>query len=132
MQLTKDIFPKEFLDRKNEIVQNLPQRYFEIYDIETIGHEYGHILWCDDETESFMNKTGNFKNIEEFKATTGGLISYFLDQDTDEAHLKEQVLIDLVKRSVGLIGWMEVDEVQPYYCEVDQFDQHKGWDMCKW
>ncbi|WP_419671609.1 hypothetical protein [Aliarcobacter butzleri] len=23
----------------------------------------------------------------------------------------------LVKRSVGLIGWMEVDEVQPYYCE---------------
>jgi hypothetical protein len=27
------------------------------------------------------------------------------------------VLIDLVKRSVGLIGWMEVDEVQPYYCE---------------
>ena len=64
-----------------------------------------------------MNKTGNFKNIEEFKATTGGLISYLLDEDTDELHLKSQVLIDLVKRSVGLIGWMEVDEVQPYYCE---------------
>ena len=27
-----------------------------------------------------MNKTGNFKNIEEFKATTGGLISYLLDE----------------------------------------------------
>ena len=64
-----------------------------------------------------MNKTGNFKNIEEFKATTVGLISYLLDEDTDELHLKSQVLIDLVKRSVGLIGWMEVDEVQPYYCE---------------
>ena len=25
--------------------------------------EYGHILWCDEETESqnFMNKTGNYK-----------------------------------------------------------------------
>jgi hypothetical protein len=64
-----------------------------------------------------MNKSGNFKNIEEFKATTGGLISYFLDENSDEKHLQEQLLIDLVKRSVGLIGWMEVDEVQPYYCE---------------
>ncbi len=64
-----------------------------------------------------MNKTGNFKNIEEFKATTGGLISYILDEDTDESSLEEQVFIDVVKRAVGLIGWMEVDEVQPYYCE---------------
>ncbi len=31
--------------------------------------------------------------------------------------LEEQVLIDLVKRAIGLIAWMEVDEVQPYYCE---------------
>ncbi len=31
-----------------------------------------------------MNKTGNFKNIEEFKATTGGLISFFCDEDDDE------------------------------------------------
>jgi len=64
-----------------------------------------------------MNKTGNFKNIEEFKATTGGLISFFLDLDSDEKHLQRQVLIDSVKRAVGLMGWMEVDEVQPYYCE---------------
>ncbi len=64
-----------------------------------------------------MNKTGNFKNIEEFKATTGGLISFFLDESNDEKDLEKQVLMDTLKRAVGLIGWMEVDEVQPYYCE---------------
>ena len=26
-------------------------------------------------------------------------------------------MIDTIKRAVGLIAWMEVDEVQPYYCE---------------
>jgi hypothetical protein len=62
-----------------------------------------------------MNKTGNFKNIEEFKATTGGLVSFFIGNS--ESELSLQVLIDSIKRAVGLIGWMEVDEVQPYYCE---------------
>uniref|UniRef100_UPI004048BF7C invasion protein CiaB n=1 Tax=Aliarcobacter sp. TaxID=2321116 RepID=UPI004048BF7C len=117
LKLSAEIFGQEILTKDRTFLFNETTSWHQVYDISTIGHEYGHILWCDDETESFMNKTGNFKNIEEFKATTGGLISYFLDQDTDEAHLKEQVLIDLVKRSVGLIGWMEVDEVQPYYCE---------------
>ena len=28
--------------------------------LQLLGHEYGHILWCDEETE-FMNKTGNFQ-----------------------------------------------------------------------
>ncbi len=117
LALSREIFGQELLTKDREFLFNETASWHQVYDISTIGHEYGHILWCDDETESVMNKTGNFKNIEEFKATTGGLISYFLDQDSDEAHLKEQVLIDLVKRSVGLIGWMEVDEVQPYYCE---------------
>lgn len=117
LKLSKEIFGQELLTRDRTFLFNETASWHQVYDISTIGHEYGHILWCDDETESVMNKTGNFKNIEEFKATTGGLISYLLDENTDEAHLKEQVLIDLVKRSVGLIGWMEVDEVQPYYCE---------------
>ena len=115
--LSREIFGQEILTHDRNFLFNETASWHQVYDISTIGHEYGHILWCDDETESVMNKTGNFKNIEEFKATTGGLISYFLDNDTDELHLKSQVLIDLVKRSVGLIGWMEVDEVQPYYCE---------------
>ena len=115
--LSREIFGQEILTLDRNFLFNEAASWHQVYDISTIGHEYGHILWCDDETESVMNKSGNFKNIEEFKATTGGLISYFLDENTDESHLKEQVLIDLVKRSVGLIGWMEVDEVQPYYCE---------------
>ncbi|WP_418179888.1 invasion protein CiaB [Aliarcobacter lanthieri] len=117
LKLSSEIFGQELLRRDRDFLFNQTNSWHQVYDISTIGHEYGHILWCDEETESFMNKTGNFKNIEEFKATTGGLISYLLDVENDEKHLKEQVLIDLVKRSVGLISWMEVDEVQPYYCE---------------
>ncbi|WP_418186451.1 invasion protein CiaB [Aliarcobacter lanthieri] len=117
LKLSSEIFGQELLTRDREFLFNQTNSWHQVYDISTIGHEYGHILWCDEETESFMNKTGNFKNIEEFKATTGGLISYLLDDEDDEKYLKEQVLIDLVKRSVGLISWMEVDEVQPYYCE---------------
>lgn len=117
LKLSREIFGQELLTRDRTFLFNETTSWHQVYDISTVGHEYGHILWCDDETESIMNKSGNFKNIEEFKATTGGLISYFLDEDSDEKHLKNQVLIDLVKRSVGLIGWMEVDEVQPYYCE---------------
>ncbi|WP_419677645.1 invasion protein CiaB [Aliarcobacter lanthieri] len=117
LKLSSEIFGQELLRRDRDFLFNQTNSWHQVYDISTIGHEYGHILWCDEETESFMNKTGNFKNIEEFKATTGGLISYLLDDKNDEKHLKEQVLIDLVKRSVGLISWMEVDEVQPYYCE---------------
>ena len=117
LKLSREIFGQEFLSEDRKFLFNETKSWHQVYDITTIGHEYGHILWCDDETESVMNKTGNFKNIEEFKATTGGLVSYFLDQDDDEAHLKKQILIDTVKRAVGLIAWMEVDEVQPYYCE---------------
>ncbi len=117
LALSREIFGQEILTQDRTFLFNETASWHQVYDISTVGHEYGHILWCDEQTESVMNKTGNFKNIEEFKATTGGLISYFLDTNTDESHLKEQVLSDLVKRSVGLIGWMEVDEVQPYYCE---------------
>ncbi|AZL53555.1 CiaB protein [Aliarcobacter skirrowii] len=117
LKLSREIFGQELLTKDRNFLFKQTASWHSVYDITTIGHEYGHILWCDEESESLMNKTGNYKNIEEFKATTGGLISFFLDVSTDELHLKEQVLIDLIKRSVGLISWMEVDEVQPYYCE---------------
>jgi len=117
LKLSLEIFGQEFLTCDRKFLFNETTSWHKVYDITTIGHEYGHILWCDEETESFMNKTGNFKNIEEFKATTGGLISFLLDEQKDEEYLKEQILIDLIKRSIGLIAWMEVDEVQPYYCE---------------
>ena len=117
LKLSHEIFGQELLTEDRTFLFNETIEWHQVYDITTIGHEYGHILWCDDETESVMNKTGNFKNIEEFKATTGGLVSFFLDDNDDEKALEKQVLIDTVKRAVGLIGWMEVDEVQPYYCE---------------
>lgn len=117
LKLSSEIFGQELLTEDRTFLFNETASWHQVYDISTIGHEYGHILWCDEETETVMNKTGNFKNIEEFKATTGGLISYILDQDNDESHLERQIFTDVVKRAVGLIGWMEVDEVQPYYCE---------------
>ena len=117
LKLSSEIFGQEILKEDREFLFNETAAWHKVYDITTIGHEFGHILWCDDETESLMNKTGNFKNIEEFKATTGGLVSFFLDNSNDEKELEKQVLIDTVKRAVGLMGWMEVDEVQPYYCE---------------
>ncbi len=117
LKLSQEIFGKELLTEDRIFLFNETDAWHQVYDITTIGHEYGHILWCDEETETIMNKSGNFKNIEEFKATTGGLVSFFLDDTSDERDLEKQVLIDTIKRAVGLIGWMEVDEVQPYYCE---------------
>ncbi len=117
LSLSKEIFGQEFLSEDRKFLFNETEAWHQVYDITTIGHEFGHILWCDEDTETVMNKTGNFKNIEEFKATTGGLVSFFLDENSDEKSLEKQVLIDTTKRAVGLVGWMEVDEVQPYYCE---------------
>jgi len=117
LKLSQEIFGQEILSEDRIFLFNETSAWHKVYDITTIGHEFGHILWCDDETESVMNRTGNFKNIEEFKATTGGLVSFFLDESNDEKNLEKQVLIDTVKRAIGLMGWREVDEVQPYYCE---------------
>jgi len=92
----------------------MPDIWHKIYDITTIGHEFGHILWMDSDSETLMNKTGNFKNIEEFKATTGGLVSFFYHEKED---LKDFILKDITKRAIGLIAWMQTGEVEPYYCE---------------
>ena len=119
LKLSSEIFGQEFLSKERKFLfdEKNTAKWHQVYDITTIGHEFGHILWCDDETETVMNKTANFKNIEEFKATTGGLVSFFTDTNSNEKELEEFVISDTIKRAVGLIGWMEVDEVQPYYCE---------------
>ena len=118
LKLSQEIFGQEFLTEDRKFLFQEDQKWHQVYDITTIGHEFGHILWCDDETETAMNKTANFKNIEEFKATTGGLVSFFMDEENDEKDLERYVLNDTIKRAIGLIAWMEVDEVQPYYCEA--------------
>ena len=114
LKIQNKIFGKEFMDSERELVFKKPDMWRKVYEVTTIGHEYGHILWLDNDTETHMNKSGVFKNIEEFKATSGGLMAFFMNEDES---CKSHVLADLIKRSVGLIAWMKTDEVQPYYCE---------------
>lgn len=114
MKIQKEVFPQRFLDSGREVLFKKEDIWYEVYNITTIGHEYGHILWIDDDTETLMNKTGNFKNIEEFKATAGGLCAFF----ENETHsLRDHILNDTIRRAVGLIAWKETAEVEPYYCE---------------
>ena len=114
MQLSVDTFGIDFIQKQREIITTNPTLWNRIYDISTIGHEFGHILWIDSDTEVAMNKSGQFKNIEEFKATTGGLMAFF---DNEEENLKEHIIDDVVSRAVGLMAWREVTEVLPYYTE---------------
>ncbi len=114
MKIQKEVFDEDFLNKSREIIFKKPKIWHEVYNITTIGHEYGHILWLDNDTETIMNKSGNFKNIEEFKATTGGLVAFFLNEKEE---LKYHILSDVVKRAIGLIAWKETGEVEPYYCE---------------
>ena len=114
MQLSVETMGLDFIKKQRELIETNPTLWQEIYDITTIGHEFGHILWIDGETEMLMNSSGQFKNIEEFKATVGGLIAFF-ENERDE--LKENIIDDLVSRAVGLMAWREVGEVLPYYCE---------------
>lgn len=114
LKIHHDIFGKDFMDEERSLVFCDAKTWHEVYDVSTIGHEFGHILWMDADTEMLMNKSGVFKNIEEFKATTGGLVAFFMNE---QENLKKHLFRDVIKRSVGLIGWMKTGEVEPYYCE---------------
>ncbi len=114
MKLSVEVMGKEFVKKSRDFAEYSPSLWHEIYDISTIGHEFGHILWLESDTEGAMNKSGQFKNIEEFKATSGGLMAFF---HNERESLKEHIVDDLVSRSIGLMAWREVGEVLPYYCE---------------
>jgi len=114
MKLSVETMGEEFVKAGRELIETNPKLWQELYDISTVGHEYGHILWIDYDTETKMNGSGQFKNIEEFKATTGGLMAFF---HNEREELKEHIVDDLVSRAVGLMAWREVGEVLPYYCE---------------
>ncbi len=114
MKLSVESMGENFIKEQRELIDTNPALWQEIYDISTIGHEYGHILWIDGDTETKMNGTGQFKNIEEFKATSGGLMAFF---HNEREELKVHVVNDVVSRAVGLMAWREVGEVLPYYCE---------------
>ncbi len=114
MKLSVETMGEAFVQKQRTLAMEEPKLWHQLYDISTIGHEYGHILWIDSDTETAMNATGQFKNIEEFKATTGGLMAFF---HREEEALKAHIVDDLVSRAVGLMAWREVGEVLPYYCE---------------
>jgi hypothetical protein len=113
MLISYEVFGKEFMEESHKLLQN-EELWYKIYDITTVGHEFGHILWTDTNSEAVMNESGAYKNVEEFKATMGGIMAFF---EKEEEELKEYILIDTIKRSVGLISWMEVGDVLPYYIE---------------
>ena len=114
MKLSVETMGETFVKKQRTLIENDPKLWQEIYDISTVGHEYGHILWIDGDTETKMNLSGQFKNIEEFKATSGGLMAFF---SNEKEALKHHIVDDLVSRAVGLMAWREVGEVLPYYCE---------------
>ncbi len=116
MKLTKEVLSEDLLKDYLAILDN-DKLFFQIYDIETIGHEFGHTLWLTKTTEIEMNKkTGNFKNIEEFKATIWWLNSYFYWNDLWKKFNKNLVIMHLV-RCIWLLKYREITEVLPYYNE---------------
>ena len=113
-KLSAEIFDIEFLDYEREILFKKPHIWKKVYEISTIGHEFGHILFIGNDTENLMNAGGEFKLIEEYKATTGGLVNFFL-HEIDAFCLP--VFAEILRRSVSLIAWQKIDELCPYYCE---------------
>lgn len=110
-KLEVEIFPSEFLLSYREILES-EERWKEVYYLSTNGHEYGHILWVDERSEGLMNERGEYKNLEEFKATCGGLVGHFY-----KGGRSKDLLIDHLHRSIKLISYQRVEEVLPYYCE---------------
>lgn len=114
MRIASEVFDKEFLTYGRDILFYNEKLWKRIYEISTIGHEYGHIFFIAKDSEKTMNQSGFFKNIEEYKATCGGLINFFYHEEDE---LRLPVFQELIKRAVGLIAWQKVEEVKAYYTE---------------
>ncbi|MDO7253813.1 invasion protein CiaB [Helicobacter cappadocius] len=115
MKLSYETFEEDYLKEAREILFDNEELWHLVYDITTNGHEFGHILWIQEDTQRKMNVDGEFKNIEEFKATCGGLVAFFQSSHTPVEF--EAVMSDSIRRGVSLMAWREQEEVLPYYCE---------------
>lgn len=115
MRISSEIFDKEFLDFSREILFFKEEIWKRVYEVSTIGHEFGHIFFIAEDSEKCMNQSGFLKNIEEYKATAGGLVNFFYHEQEE---LKMPLFSELIKRAVGSIAWQKVDEVKPYYTEA--------------
>jgi hypothetical protein len=114
MKLDSKLISEEILEKYRKFLDGREEDYYKIYDIETIGHEFGHTLWLTPWSEVKMWETGLLKNIEEFKATAGGLVAYFLKWASD---LDEAVVVTHLMRSIKIMRYREVEDILPYYCE---------------
>lgn len=118
MKIDSIILEEKLLENYRETLFWNDEKFYKIYDISTIGHEYWHNLWLDSDTQHIMNnKTWVYKKIEEFKATAWGLIMYFLNEEI-AIDLKKSLVIDHIYRSIALLKYREVNEIEPYYCEA--------------
>jgi len=118
MKIESEIFKEKLLNNYRKSLYWEDKIFYKIYDIETIWHEYGHTLWLDFDTEIVMNKKSwVYKNIEEFKATTGWLVMYFLNENL-ASKLKKELIIHHIIRCIWLLKYREANEIEPYYCEA--------------
>ena len=114
MQISREVFEADFLDFSRRILFQDEKKWKKVYEVLTIGHEFGHIYFIARDSELKMNKSGYFKNIEEFKASAGGLMCFFMNE---KEGLKLAIFNDFIKRAVSLIAYQEVEEIKPYYTE---------------
>ncbi len=114
MQIDQEMISAEILQKYYDFLNGSEEEYYQVYDRETIGHEYGHTLWLTPWCEIKIWEKGLFKNIEEFKATAGGLVAYFLKWPSP---LDEHILITHLMRSIKMMRYREVEDIIPYYCE---------------
>lgn len=118
MKMDGIVFEESLLKKYRNSVFGKDEVFYKIYDILTIWHEYWHNLWLDSDTQHMMNKkTGVYKKIEEFKATTGWLMAYFYNENI-AIDLKEIIIINHIYRCTNLLKYREVNELEPYYCEA--------------
>jgi hypothetical protein len=116
MQLDTETIDAQVLTQFRKFLFGPESRYYKIYDIETIGHEFGHTLWLAPDTEVRMNsQTGLYKNVEEWKATAGGLVAYFMSGVTE---YDNDVFVTHLMRTIKLLKFREIEDIIPYYCEA--------------
>lgn len=114
MKINEVVFEKSFVEDYYSYLHGDENVFYKVYDIETLGHEYGHTLWLYPDSEEVMNSSGLFKKIEEWKATAGGFVAFFLFWDIS---FQKEFFLDHIFRTVGLMKFREVEEILPYYCE---------------
>ena len=113
-QIFDDTFRASYYAKREACLED----FFAVYDVSTIGHEFGHTLWLDTDTEVCMNASGAYKNLEEYKATMGGLVAFFAQEDITVHPLAEHILMDHIWRTVSLLQYRQTQDIEPYYCEA--------------